>query len=128
MKKILYVITSLSHKRVFESFVERNDAQQMVMGPHPIITCGGIVPEDYSDFGIKNIKYYSNTLELQKEINIFKPDVYVQASLPIANKLVLPKQCKKVYVSHGMVGKHVKGIIKKAGFDTSVWKGCDLYC
>ncbi len=129
MKKIIYAITSLSHKRVFETFEPRDDAEQMILGPMPKITnTNMIVPEDYSDFRIKNIKLYWNKKEMQEAINKFQPEVYVEASLPIAHGIVLPKNCKKVYVSHGMVGNHVKGIIKKAGFDTSVWKGCDLYC
>jgi hypothetical protein len=126
MKKVIYVITSLSHKRSFESFKPSLSLKQLVVGPHPKIT-SGIVPEDYSDFSLP-VKTYSNKKELQKIVDGFNPDIYVEASLPIANGLSLPKKCKKVYVSHGMVGSHVKGIIKKAGFNTSVWKGCDLYC
>lgn len=131
MKRVLYVMTSLSHKRVFETFVERDDIVQMMAGPVPKITGipRGVVPEDYSDFKMKNIKLFKRNPEgLQIIVDNFKPDIYVQASLPCANNIVLPKGCKKVYVSHGMVGNHVKGIIKKAGFKTSVWKGCDLYC
>lgn len=127
MRKVLYVVTSPSHKRAFESFVERPDLDQMVAGPPPLIN-EGIVPEDYSDFKIKKIKFYKGLKELQAIVDKFKPDVFVQASLPCAKGLKLPSGCKRVYVSHGMVGNHVKGMIKAAGFDTSVWKGCDLYC
>lgn len=127
MKKILYVLTSLSHKRCYESFVERKDCVQMVAGPKPKIT-QTIIPEDYRDFKIKNIHYYSNMNELQRLINKFKPNVYVQASLPCIRGLIFPMNCKKVYVSHGMLGNHVKNIIKQAGLDTYVWKGFDLYC
>lgn len=127
MKKVIYVLTSLAHKRVFELFVPRDDMKQLIVGPHPIITTN-IVPEDYSDFKIRDLKHYSNRKELQDIINKFNPDIYVEASLPIANKLVLPKHCKKVFVSHGMAGNHVKGLIKQIGLNTSVWKGADLYC
>lgn len=127
MKRILYVATSLSHKRAFEPFVERAGLDQMIAGPAPKIN-EGIVPEDYSDFKIKKIKYFNNNKELQAIVDKFKPDVFVQASLPCAQGIRLPSGCKKVYVSHGLVGNHVKGMIKKAGFNTSVWKGCDLYC
>jgi CDP-glycerol glycerophosphotransferase (TagB/SpsB family) len=127
MKKIIYVITSLSHKRVFESFVERDDIEQMIAGPYPKIT-SNIVPEDYSDFKIKNIKFYNNIIELQNIINKYNPSIYVEASLPIAKDIVLPNICKKVYISHGMIGDHVGSIVKQGGFDTSVWQGCDLYC
>jgi len=128
MKKALYVITSPAHKRVFESFVERKDMEQIVIGPPPAKS--KLVPEDYSDFKLKNIRYYK-TKDQTKEINDlvaeFKPDIYVQADLTNMHKRV-EGNFKRVYVSHGMVGNHVKGIIKLAGFDTSVWKGMDLYC
>jgi hypothetical protein len=127
MKKIIYTITSLSHKRVFESFDVRSDVKQMIVGPVPKIT-NGIIPEDYRDFKIKNIRLYKNKKEIQNIVNKFKPNIYVEASLPVARGIKLPIDCRKVYVSHGMVGNHVKDIIKKAGFNTSVWKGCDLYC
>lgn len=127
MKRILYVLTSPSHKRCLESFMERPDCVQMVAGPAPIIT-QKIVPEDYRDFKIKNIKIYKTAKELQKIVNDFRPDVYAQCSVPCAHGINLPKYCKKVYISHGMVGTHVKDIIKPASFKTSVWKGCDLYC
>jgi len=127
MKKILYVMTSLSHKRVFEPFVERTDCVQLALGPRATIT-SGIVPEDYSDFRIK-VQEYDKPKTIQKTVDKFKPDVYVQADLSATHKAVkLPNGCKRVYVSHGMVGNHVKSIIKKAGFQTDVWQGCDLYC
>ena len=57
MKRVIYAITSLSHKRVFESFEPRKDMEQMIVGPMPKITNKKmIVPEDYSDFKIKNMK------------------------------------------------------------------------
>lgn len=112
---------------MFEKFEERDDVEQIIVGPTPSITGGGIVPEDYSDFGIKNIKFYSSSNDIQCLVNSFSPNVYVQASIPVAKDIKLPKGCKKVYVSHGMVGSHVKGIAKKLG-NMSSWKGCDLYC
>lgn len=127
MKKVLYVLTSLSHKRCFETFEPRSDIEQLIVGPQPVKN-EGIVPEDYSDFRIKNIKYAGNTNGIQKIVNQYKPDIYVQASLPCAKGISLPVGCKKVYVSHGMVGNHVIPMIKPGGFNTSVWKGCDLYC
>ncbi|KKN36539.1 hypothetical protein LCGC14_0772750, partial [marine sediment metagenome] len=128
MKKVLYVMTSLSHKRVFESFEERPDIDQMILGPEPKIT--GIVPEDYSDFKIKKCKTFMHPKEIQVYVDKFKPDVFVQASLPCAKGIKLPQGCKKVYVSHGMIGNYIEKIIKmdKASFNNSVWKGCDLYC
>jgi hypothetical protein len=128
MKKILYFITSLAHKRVFESFEERTDAQQAVLGPNPQITGAGIVPENYNDFKLKNVNFYKNYTDINNFVKKFKPDVLAQASLPVAQNITLPASTKKVYVSHGMVGGHVSGIIKKAGLKTRVWKGCDLYC
>lgn len=127
MKKILYVMTSLSHKRVFESFEGRDDCAQLALGPRSKVTTG-LVPEDYSDFKIK-VQEYDKISQIQDTVNTFKPDVYVQADLSDTHKKVkLPAGCKRVYVSHGMVGNHVKSIIKKAAFRTEVWKGCDMYC
>jgi hypothetical protein len=127
VKKILYVMTSLSHKRVFESFVVRPDCVQLALGPKAVAT-SGIVPEDYSDFKI-DVKEYTGPKNIQKTVDEFKPNVYVQADLSAVHMSVkLPKGCKRVYVSHGMVGNHVKSIIKQAKFQTDVWKGCDLYC
>lgn len=132
MKKVLYVVTSLSHKRVFETFEPRDDIEQMILGPMPDLSSyfDGLhtVPEDYSDFKIKNMKFYRTHEEMQAAITAFKPNIYVSASLPIAKDLKLPKGCKKVYVSHGMVGNHVIDLVKKTGMKTTAWKGCDLYC
>jgi len=127
MKKILYVLTSLSHKRCYESFVERNDCAQMIAGLKPVIT-QKIIPEDYSDFNIKNIKFYSNKKDLQGIVNSFRPDIYVQASIPCADGIKLPSGCKKVYLSHGLIGNHVKGIVKSLPGSVPKWRGCDLYC
>lgn len=120
MKKVLYVATSPSHKRAFQAFMERLDLVQAVAGPG--------TPDEYSKFNIRKIYTYKNKSELQGIINKFQPDVYVEASLPCAQGLQLPSGCKKVYVSHGLVGNHVKGIIKTAGLDVNAWRGCDLYC
>lgn len=128
MKKVLYVITSPAHKRVFESFVERLDLEQLIIGPAP--SESRFVPEDYSDFKLKNIRYYKSknySKEINEIVSKFKPDIYVQADMINAHKEVSGK-FKRVYVSHGMVGNHVKGIIKQAGFELSAWKGFDLYC
>ena len=128
MKRILYIITSCAHKRTLESFVECNDLEQMIAGPVPQIT-SNIVPEDYSDFKVKNIKTYNNQAELQSIVNKYNPSICVGASLPVAKGLKLPAGCKKAYISHGMIGNHVGEITKQGGFgEMSAWKGCDLYC
>lgn len=128
MKRILYIITSCAHKRTLESLVERSDLEQMVAGPVPQIT-SSIVPEDYSDFKIKNIKTYKSQAELQNIVNKYVPAVCVGASLPVANGLTLPLGCKKAYISHGMIGNHVKRIVNEGGFGKmTAWQGCDLYC
>lgn len=126
MRRVLYLATSLSHKRVFESFTERADMIQLVVGPPPIIG-EGIVPEDYSDFKIKKIKFYNNIKHLQSIIDKFNPNIFVQASLPCAKGLSLPSGCKKAYVSHGVVGNQALENIKKEKFNLSVWQNCDVY-
>ena len=128
MKKVLYVITSPSHKRCFESFAEHEGLEQMIIGPPP--EANKMVPEDYSGFKIKNIKYIGNRsiIDYVKEFN---PDVYVQPDLsPIHNTVYnhFKKAYKRVYVSHGMIGNHVKDLMKVENFNTSVWHGMDLYC
>lgn len=126
--KILYSITSLAHKRVFQSFVGRIRMDQVVVGPKPVIF-DGVVPEDYSEFGIKKVITYASTGEMQGVVERFIPDVYVHADLsPIQKKLRLPKKCKRVYVSHGMVPTYAKNMLKDLGTSEKIWGGCDLYC
>lgn len=122
MKKVMYVATSPAHKRAFQAFPMSFEMKQRMVLP------GKPEPGDADNFGIDTLRYHINRDELQQQINEFKPDVYVQASLPCAEGVKLPDGCKKVYVSHGLVGNHVKGLIKPAAFRTEVWKGCDLYC
>jgi hypothetical protein len=128
MKKVMYVITSPSHKRCFESFEERKDLEQMIIGPRP--ESNKIVPEDYSSFKIKNIKYIGER-SIVDYVKSFKPDIYVQPDLsPIHNTIYnqFKGSYKRVYVSHGMIGNHVKDLMKVENFNTSVWHGMDLYC
>lgn len=126
--KILYSLTSLSHKRVVQSFVHRVGIEQIIVGPKTIIF-DNIVPEDYSEFGIKNVIEYSNTKEIQAAVNTFVPDVYVQADLsPMQKNIVLPSKCKRVYVSHGLVPNYAKDIKKHIGVSNGSWNSCDLYC
>lgn len=122
MKRVLYVATSPSHKRAFEAFSMSLDMRQRIALP------GKEEQSDIDNFKIETRKYYQNKKELQAIIDEYKPDVYVEASLPCGAGVKLPSGCKKVYVSHGLVGNHVKGMIKSAGLRTEVWKGCDLYC
>lgn len=130
MKKILYVLTSPSHKRVFEPFVERKDAIQAIAGPHPIISSkNNIVPEDYSDFSIKKIFTFDSSKRdksIQKIVAKFKPDVYVQSSFVMPN-IKFPDGCKKVAVSHGLTGNHVVDLIKTTDYNTKGLKGPDMY-
>lgn len=128
MKKVLYVLTSPAHKRVFESFVERPDLDQLVVGPPP--TKSKMVPEDYSDFKLKNIQYGS-IKNISGIVGKFKPDIYVQAEL-INQHNVIQKNSglsyKRVFVSHGMAGNNIISIAKPSGLNLSVFRGLDLYC
>ena len=121
-KRILYFIRSLAHRRVFESYVERDDMDQLVLAPKPIIIDD--ILEGYNNFGIKNIKFYNNDLEAQAVIKSFKPDVFVQEDFPAITN-VLPG-CKKAFVMHGIIGNHVIGLCKPD--KKSPWNGFDLYC
>ena len=124
MKKIVYVITSPSHQRVFESLNEISGVEQIIIGPKPIIT-SDIFPEDYGDFNIKNIITFSSIKEISGMIDKINPNILVQSSLPLLNS---SKKFKKVYVSHGAVGNHVIEVAKKAKLKVSDWNGFDAYC
>jgi hypothetical protein len=128
MKKILYAITSLAHKRAIQSFLPRKDVEQLIVGPKANIV-DGMVKEDYSIMGIQNIKNYNDASDFQKIVNDFCPDFYIQPDMsPMQHKIKLPSLCRRIYVSHGMVGRHVKNMVHKNKWDVSVWKGCNLYC
>lgn len=131
MKKVLYVITSPSHKRCFESFAEHPQLEQMVIGPPPVAT--RFVPEDYSDFKLKSIQHTSKDVagSIAECIKTFRPDICVQPDLSAIHNIAQAKsgnKYKRVYVSHGMIGNHVKDLMKVEHFETSVWRGMDLYC
>ena len=128
MKKIAYVLTSHAHKRVYESFVERKDMNQIIIGPVPTIT-SGIVPEDYSDFKIHNICYFKTESDLQKIINSFAPDIYVQSDLSSVHPIIKKSPiAKTVIIHHGAVGNHAIGVAKTLGPGMKAWRGFDLYC
>ena len=120
MKKVLYFSHYLERIRVFRSFEEEPDLEQLFIGPHPKTFNG--VAEDYMDFGIKNIKTYADNKEAQRMVNEFCPDIVVQADMD--KSIQLPASAKKVFVMHGVVGNHVRGYF---GPSTS-WDGFDLYC
>lgn len=130
MKKILYVLTSLSHKRVFEPFIERKDAIQAIAGPPPIISSkNNIVPEDYSDFSIKKIFTLDPSKmdrSIQRVVSKFKPDVYVQSSFVMPN-IKFPDGCKKVAMSHGLTGNHVVDLVKTTDYNTKGLNRADMY-
>lgn len=126
--RMLYCLTSLAHKRVFQSFVEELNHEYLVVGPKSIIF-DGIVPEDYSEFGIKNIYQYNSIKEIQKKVNEFCPDFYLQADIsPIQKNINLPKTCKRIYVSHGLIPNYAANIYKELEFKRGSWGGCNLYC
>lgn len=131
MIKIVYVIVDHAYKRVFESFKPRKDCQQFILCKRPVITTN-IVPEDYSDFGIKDIFYFDSEKELQKHISSINPDAYVRPEFStIHSKIILPKKCKKVFVSHGVVAKKMIDVMNEQGLQEKFandWKDNDLYC
>jgi len=121
-KKVLYFIRTFAHRRVFESYSHRDDINQLVLGPKSKVIDG--VLEDYSTFGIKNIKTYSNPKETQSIINQFNPDIFVQADFP--DRIKLPPKCKRVFVAHGLVGNHVNDLFPPGSMN--MWDNFDLYC
>lgn len=102
----------------------------MIIGPAP--TGNRLVPEDYQDFKIKKIQHFGKdpTASIIDCVKAFKPDIYVQPDLAPIHNTVFGSigGYKRVYVSHGMIGNHVKDLMKVETFNTSVWHGLDLYC
>jgi len=125
--KILYCLTSLAHKRCFQSFVERPGLEQMIVGPKSVIL-ENIVSEDYSDMKIRNIYQYNDISEIQGVVSNFVPDFYLQSDVSdIHKRIVLPAHCKRGFVSHGLIASYVKKESKRLGINLSNWKGFDFY-
>lgn len=127
MKKVLYVITSLSHKRTILSFQHRTELEQLALLPVPIVT-NKVIPENHDELKIKH-KTHGGPQDIQKIVNQYSPDFYVQSDIsPIHKKIKLSNSCKRIYLSHGVIGNHLKGMVKQCGFNVDVWKGMNLYC
>ncbi|KKM05270.1 hypothetical protein LCGC14_1755820 [marine sediment metagenome] len=109
MKKVVYFIRTLSHRRSFETLVERDGIEQMILGPKSHVLNG--VPQGYGDFGIKNVQIFDTLEDAQKILDTFKPDVLVQAEFDEQAKV--PSTCKRVFVGHGMIGNHMTKLLKK---------------
>ena len=122
MKKILYFLSFLGHKRAYESLKDIEGVEQVVLGPKPKIIDG--VLEDYSGFGISNIATYSDKKEAQRIIDNFNPDVFVRAEA--LGGIIVNNRCKRVLIGHGLIGDHVADLIRN-GLQFMV-KGEDLYC
>jgi hypothetical protein len=121
--KVVYYVHSLAHKRVLESFSDVDGMEQTIVAPKPIIT-SNVIPEDYRDFKIKNIVTYSNNNDANRLIQKISPDVVAQTTT--GNIVNIPGGSKKVYISHGMIGNHVKAMSKRGTAKT--WHGFNLYC
>ena len=117
--KVLYFTRSLAHQRALESFKPRDKMEQLILAPEPNIT-SNLVPEDYRAFRI-SVKTYKNISQAQSIANQFKPDVFAQTNT--SKDIILTKECKRVYIGHGMIGNHVKAMGK-----AKTWLGFDLYC
>jgi hypothetical protein len=121
--KVVYFANSLAHKRVLESFKEVDYLNQIMVVPRPQIT-SNVVPEDYSDFGVKNIVTYDNINDADKIIKKISPNVLAQTN---TRKIAgIPRGTKRVYISHGMIGNHVTSLSKRGQSES--WKGFNLYC
>ncbi|MFA5023401.1 MAG: hypothetical protein WC523_00390 [Patescibacteria group bacterium] len=134
-KRILYEIRMPIQSRVFESFVPHTDLEEMVLAPRPeeaVNTAG-----TYSEFGITNIQHitpYKNRKqcaqwekELENIVKWFNPHI-IASSVPDMPSFV---KCKRVYVSHGLIGTDAIKITQETNMTPRVnatWSGCDLYC
>lgn len=121
--RVVYLATSLAHTRVLESMKEKDGLEQIVVAPKPQPT-SNVIPEDYSCFGIKEIKTYSTHDEAAAIIKKISPNVVAQTNT--GNQITIPKNCKRAYISHGMIGNHVIPMSKRGKATT--WSGFDLYC
>ena len=109
MKKVVYFIRTLSHRRSFETLVERDDVEQMILGPQSHVLNG--VPQGYGDFGIKNVQIFDTLGGAQKILDAFKPNILVQSEFE--ERIKAPGTCKRVFVGHGMIGNHTIKLFKK---------------
>lgn len=121
-KKVLYYIHSMCRSRVIRLFKEDPDLEQIIVGPKPTSYNG--IPEDYVNFGIKNIKTYDSLKQAQSIINYLNPDVIVQTDM--VDGISFPKSAKRVFIMHGAIGNHTRDLFPANMFKK--WKGFDLYC
>jgi hypothetical protein len=120
--KFIYMLSSIAHQRVFESFNNNND--NLIVGPKP-----DSPGNHYGRMKIRNICYYQKPGEVQGIVDKFGPDYFIQADFSnLTRGMRLPSKCKRIYVSHGMVGRHVKDMVSKDKWNMDLWRGCDLYC
>lgn len=115
--RIVYIANSLAHKRVLEPFKKHPDLEQFIVAPETKPTTN-LVPEDYKDCGIQNIHTFKNMAEAQSIVDKLNPDIIGQTGIFNINS-----KAKKVYLGHGMIGKHVKAMGK-----VKTWGGFNLYC
>ncbi|KKL25855.1 hypothetical protein LCGC14_2401120 [marine sediment metagenome] len=133
VKTILYCVSGLEQKRVFQCIDDysNKDVRQLFIGPveKSISNSKFRVKEGYADFKIKEKILCSDKYKLRKLVHSIKPDIFVCGTAPNLKGISLPKKCKKVFVSHGIVGDHIYNIksIRNKKFYNQ-WIGSDLYC
>lgn len=122
MKKVLYFMYSLPNVRVFESFKEREDLEQVLV----VNGAEKQVKQYLYNFGIKNIIYIKDISEAQMFVNKYKPDIFVGSDIN-SKKIKLDENCRRVFVMHGFIPSgYADDPLQEHKIDE--WKGFDLYC
>jgi len=128
---IVYFISRIEQRRVFKyiDVNNSNDFEHVLLAPpqREVVNSKFNVLEDYSEFLINNTIFGKGLDDFQFIINILNPKIFVCGSLPNFYQLDLPEDCKRVFVSHGLIGSHVKNIGEIKKLDEA-WKGASLYC
>jgi hypothetical protein len=128
---IVYFVSKAEQKRVFQCIEDgyNSEVQQIFLGPTPVMVENSKFKylEDYSEMKIERKIEFDTLKVAQNIINELDPDIFVCGTLPNFYQIQLPKVCKKVYISHGLIGDHVKTIKEIKKYSTR-WRGCELYC
>jgi hypothetical protein len=128
---IMFFVSRIEQRRVFKHVKDIDDEKFMyvILSQDKKILKNSAfsVEENYDDLFIKHIITANSIPDFQIVVDALQPKIFVGGTLPNFYQLKLPQGCKKIFISHGLVGEHaseVSGIRKYA----PRWKGSDVYC
>lgn len=123
---------NLDQKRVFQCIKNYNDKniRQIFMGLNSKVVFNSKFSKNikYENFNIR-VLLYDDKFDLRRAASSLKPDIFVSGSEPILKKITLPSNCRRVHISHGIVGTHanyMNSVRTKKTFNS--WVGANLYC